>query len=134
MGLLSKIFGRKESARKGPPVQEVEVHFSYGSTNYQHIYALEDLLRHAIIDAAVGKYEGHDVADDGSDGYYYMYGPDAEAIYRVISPVLADSPFMQRRHRDVVVRPAQVENSETRHSASGLKVRNYLHSVCLTFC
>lgn len=94
MGLLSKIFGEKKSAPVGAPVQEIEVHFSYGSTNYQHLYALEDQLRHVISDAAVGKYEGHDVSADGSDGYYYLYGPDAEAIYRVISPVLAGSTFM----------------------------------------
>ena len=42
----------------------------------------------------VGNYEGHDVSPDGSDGYFYLYGPDAEAIYRVISPVLAASSFM----------------------------------------
>jgi hypothetical protein len=95
MGLLSKIFGSRKDVPAGPPVQEVEVHFSYGSTNFQHVYALEDVLRHAISESAVGKYEGHDVAEDGSDGYFYMYGPDAEAIYRVISPVLADSTLMR---------------------------------------
>jgi hypothetical protein len=95
MGLFSKIFGSRKSVPAGPPVQEIEVHFSYGSTNYQHLYALEDELQHAISDAAVGKYEGHDVAADGSDGFFYLYGPDAEAIYRVISPVLAASTFMQ---------------------------------------
>jgi hypothetical protein len=94
MGLLSKLFGSK-NARKGPPEQEVVVHFSYGSTSYQHMYALEDLLRIAIIEAKVGKYDGHEVAEDGSDGFFYMYGPDAEALYRVINPLLAESPFMR---------------------------------------
>jgi hypothetical protein len=94
MGLLSKLFGLKESPKKGPPEQEVEVHFSYGSTNFQHLFALEDVLGHAVADGGVGHYEGHDVAEDGSDGYYYMYGPDAEAIYRAIEPVLRASSFM----------------------------------------
>ncbi|MBZ5644298.1 MAG: hypothetical protein LAO19_16195 [Acidobacteriia bacterium] len=52
------------------------------------------MLRHAISESGAGKYEGHDVSDDGSDGYYYLYGADAEAIYRVIGPVLAASSFM----------------------------------------
>ena len=95
MGLLSRIFGSEKDARKGPPVQEVEVRFSYGSSNFQHLYALEDVLRHAISDAAVGVYEGHDASADGTDGYFYMYGPDAEAIQRVITPLLADSTFMR---------------------------------------
>lgn len=94
MGLLSKLFGPSERSKKGPPVQEVEVHFSYGSKNFQHLFALEDVLRHAVVDAGVGHYEGHDADEDGSDGYYYMYGPDAEAIYRVIDPVLKTSSFM----------------------------------------
>ena len=95
MGLLSKLFGSRTDSKKGPPEQEVEVYFSYGSTNFQHLYALEDLVRHAITDAAVGQYEGHDLATDGSDGTFYMYGPDAEAIFRVIDPVLTASPLMR---------------------------------------
>jgi len=75
-------------------MQEVEVHFTYGSTNFQHLFALDDVLRNSISDAAVGVYDGHDVAADGSDGVFYFYGPDAEAIHQVIAPILADSSFM----------------------------------------
>jgi hypothetical protein len=95
MGLFSKLFGSKKNAKKGPPEHEVVIHFYYGSTNYQHMYAIEDLIRTTIIDAAVGKYEGHEVADEGSEVSLFMYGPDAEALYRVISPILAESPFMR---------------------------------------
>jgi hypothetical protein len=58
------------------------------------MYALEDALRHAISEAKVGEYDGHEIPGDGSEGFFYMYGPDAEALYRVISPVLAESSFM----------------------------------------
>jgi hypothetical protein len=95
MGVLSKLFGPRKPVRKGPPEHSVIVHFSYGSTNLQHVYALEDLLRNAISEAATGEYDGHDVAVDGRDGFYYMYGPDAEVLYRVISPVLEASSFMR---------------------------------------
>ena len=71
------------------------MHFSYGSTNLQHMYALEDQLRHAISDASVGEYDGHEIAVDGSDGFFYMYGRDAEVLYRVIGPILAESSFMR---------------------------------------
>ena len=85
------------------------VHFSYGSANFQHMYALEDLLRRAISEAGVGEYDGHETPEDGSEGFFYMYGPDAEALYRVIRPLLAESTFMHgatvtlwfgRRHRN----------------------------------
>ena len=95
MGLLSKLFGSKKSAARKPPEHEVIVHFAYGSTNFQHLYALEDVLRRAISDAAVGEYDGHETPEDGSEGFFYMYGPDAEALYRVINPFLAESSFMR---------------------------------------
>ena len=95
MGVLSKLLGPKKSVRKARPHQEVIVQFSYGSTNFQHVYALEDMLRMAISEAAAGEYDGREMADDGSDGKLYMYGPDAEALYRAISPVLAACPFMR---------------------------------------
>ena len=95
MGLLSRLFGSRKPVRKGPPEHAVIIHFSYGSTNLQYVFALEDLLRSAISEAAAGEYDGHEVADDGSDGSFYMYGPDAEVLLRVISPVLATFSFMR---------------------------------------
>jgi hypothetical protein len=95
MGVLSKLLGPRKVVGNARPQQEVIVHFLYGSTNLQHVYALEDLLRIATSEAAAGEYDGREMADDGSDGYLYMYGPDAKALYRAISPVLAASPIMR---------------------------------------
>lgn len=95
MGLLSKLFGPKEP-RSGERVdQEVEVHFEYGSTNFQLVYALGDQLQHAVADAKVGEYDGHDLPADGSEGRYFVFGRDAEEIFRVIRPILEGSPFMR---------------------------------------
>lgn len=94
MGLLSKLFGSKGNGSHRPPQHEVVVHFLYGSTNFQHMYALEDVLRSKIAEAGVGEYDGYEVPEDGSEGSFYMFGPDAEALYRVIRPFLAESPFM----------------------------------------
>ena len=94
MNVLTKLFGPGKTARKGPPQQEVEIHFSYGSRNFQHVFAMEDSLRMAIAEARVGEYDSHYVEEDGSEGFYYMHGPDAEALLRVIAPVLEKSTFM----------------------------------------
>jgi hypothetical protein len=94
MGLLSKLFRSNKNPSQGPPEHEVIVHFSYGSTNFQHMYALEDLIRYEVSEAGVGVYDGHEIPEDGSEGFFYLYGPDAEAMYRVISPLLAESSFM----------------------------------------
>ena len=94
MGLLSKLFGSKNSAKNAPLEQEVEVLFEYGSTNFQYVYALGDQIQLAINEAKVGEYDGHALPADGSEGRYFVYGPDAEAIFKVMEPVLAASPLM----------------------------------------
>ncbi len=95
MGLLSRLFGSKSAEKGGTADQEVEVHFAYGSTNFQHVYALGDQLQAAIVESKVGKYDGHAIPADGRDGRYFVYGPDAEAIYKAIAPILQASPFMR---------------------------------------
>jgi hypothetical protein len=94
MGLLSKLFGSKDAAKNGSQ-QEVEIHFAYGSTNFQYVYSLGDEIQTAIAEAKVGEYDGHALPADGSEGRYFIYGPDAEAIYRAIAPVLEASPLMR---------------------------------------
>src|SRR5258708_22381086 len=95
MGLLSKLFGSRNAAKSGPPIQEVEVHFAYGSTNFQYVYSLGDKIQVAIVEAKVGEYDGHAIPADGSEGRYFINGPDAEAIFRVISPGLAGLPLIR---------------------------------------
>lgn len=95
MGLLSKLFGSKNGENGASGEHEVEVRFEYGSTNFQHVYALGDQLRLAVSEAKVGEYDGHALPADGSEGRYFVFGPDAEAIYRAIAPVLEASPLMR---------------------------------------
>jgi len=72
----------------------VVVNFYYGSTNFQHLYALDDLLRSTISESGAGRYDGYDVTQDGSKGAYHIYGPDAEKIFQVIHPLLNAACFM----------------------------------------
>jgi len=95
MGLLSKLFGWSSAGKADRSHQEVEVHFEYGSTNFQYVYALGDQISRAIAEAQVGEYDGHAMPADGSEGRFFIYGPDAEAIFRVIHPVLTSSLLMR---------------------------------------
>jgi hypothetical protein len=95
MGLLTRLFGLKDARGGGQSGQEVEVHFDYGSTNFQLVYALGDQIQSAVADAKVGEYDGHALPEDGSEGRYFICGPDAEAIYRVLAPMLNACAFMR---------------------------------------
>ena len=72
----------------------VIVHFQYGSTDLARLFALEDRLEKAIADAKAGEYDGNEVNVDGSDGFLYMYGPDADRLFEAVMPVLQQSEFM----------------------------------------
>jgi hypothetical protein len=93
MGLISRIFGRKPAPRA--PDQAVIVHFDYGSTDLKPIFELEEQLMAAIAKANVGELDGNEVATDGSDGYLYMYGPDADVLFAAVRPVLEQCAFMR---------------------------------------
>ena len=75
--------------------QAVIVHFSYGSTDLSRLFALEDQLIEAIEKAGMGEFDGNEVAADGSDGYLYMYGPDADALLKTVKPILESADFMK---------------------------------------
>ena len=76
------------------PEQAVVVKFAYGLESTDAIFALEEQLETAIEKAGVGDFDGDEIAADLSDGYLYMYGPDADAVFRVVEPILKSAAFM----------------------------------------
>jgi hypothetical protein len=69
----------------------VIVHFDYGSTELSALFELEDQLEEVILAAGVGEFDGNEMAVDGSDGFLYMYGPDADTLFSAIKTTLAES-------------------------------------------
>lgn len=77
------------------PEHAVIVHFRYGSKDLQPLFKLEEQLRTVIAKAGVGEYDGNEVAVDGSNGYLYMYGPDADRLFETVKPILESASFMR---------------------------------------
>lgn len=76
------------------PEHAVIVHFfNYGSTDLKRLFALEEQLEKAIASAGVGEFDGNEIATDGSDGYLYMYGPDADRLFETVRPILESVDF-----------------------------------------
>lgn len=85
-----------EPSNESPnPEHAVIVHFGYGSTDLQPLSELEDRLSAAIGEAGVGELDGNEVAADGSDAFLYMYGPDADALFATVRPILEGAVFMK---------------------------------------
>ncbi|MHC4443933.1 MAG: hypothetical protein ACYTBZ_05515 [Planctomycetota bacterium] len=91
MGFISRFFGHKQ--KKGESEHAVVIHFEYGSTDLSRLFELGDKLESAIAEAGVGEFDGNEVATDGSDGFLYMYGPDADRLFEVVRPILETTDF-----------------------------------------
>lgn len=68
--------------------QAVIVEFEYAADSLNPLFDLEEQLEAAVAEAGVGEYDGHEIAVDLSDGTLYHYGPDAEALFAIVSPLL----------------------------------------------
>ncbi|WP_030303711.1 hypothetical protein [Streptomyces katrae] len=63
------------------------------------------LLTEAIEDAEVGEFDGNEYG--GGEVALYAYGPDADALFAVMAPILSDLPF---RPAHVVLRYGSVDD------------------------
>jgi len=74
----------------------VIAHFDYAADALDALYNLEERLEAAINAAGVGEFDGNEIAVDLSDGCLYMYGPDAEALFAVVRPILAGASCLRK--------------------------------------
>ena len=67
----------------------VIVHISNSTNPDTGLDMIEDPLIDAIEAAGVGEFDGNEVGPD--EALLFMYGPDANALWRVVEPVLRDA-------------------------------------------
>lgn len=90
--LVSSVQAGGEQGRPAGPA--VMVHFDYYPKDAARLHALERRLEGAIKRAGAGALGESELHVDGNDGYLYMFGPDADRLYRVTAPILKSSQLM----------------------------------------
>ena len=70
------------------PEHAVIVQFNFPSGNLDRIFEIEDQLAKAVEFGSVGQLDGNEIAVDGRDNLFYLYGPNADSIFAAIEPVL----------------------------------------------
>lgn len=96
MGIFDKLFGNKKSATEDKaPEHAVIIRFLYGINGLEPLHRLEHSLKKIIDQEGVGDYDGHEIAVDYSDGFLYMYGPNAETLFKTVRPLLEQIEFMK---------------------------------------
>ena len=91
MGPFDRIIWSKERNKQ----HSLIITFNYGIEELDELFQLEDKLRDAIELKHVGEYDGHEIAIDSSDGTLFMYGPNAEALFKCVKPILDETEFMR---------------------------------------
>ena len=77
------------------PDHAVIILFQYEKSDLQPILDLEDKLEQTIKNTGVGRLDGIDIAEGGGDGYLYMYGPDADRLFRAVRYIFESSDLMK---------------------------------------
>jgi hypothetical protein len=101
MSIFKKLFGKtliQQDTQKGnekEPEHAVIVYFDYKKDNLEPLHKLEDELEKVIAKHNVGEYDGNEMAINLNDGILFMYGPNAELLYKAIKPTLLTRDFMK---------------------------------------
>ena len=94
MGLFDK--SKKTEAAASGPEHAIIVQFNFPAGNLDRIFELEDQLAKAVEGASAGQLDGNEIAVDGRDNLFYLYGPDADKMYTAIEPVLLSSELLSQ--------------------------------------
>jgi hypothetical protein len=76
--------------------QAVIVHFTYGHKGLEPLRELESKLRILLFHEGTGELDSHAIAMDNAEGSLYFYGPNAEALFKSVRPLLLETPFMKK--------------------------------------
>ncbi|NEN22103.1 hypothetical protein G3O08_01115 [Cryomorpha ignava] len=76
-------------------LHSVVIWFDYGLDDDASFYSLSLELATLLENSKIGIYDGHEMAMDNSDGSYYMYGPNAEMLFKAVLPTLKKYNFME---------------------------------------
>ncbi len=100
MSFLQKLFGKKLTCsatsydKNTFREHAVIIYFDYQKETIEDLHQLADRLEQIISKNNVGMYDGHEIRMDLNDGSLYMYGPDAEQLYKAIEKTLLSTDFM----------------------------------------
>ena len=84
---------------------------------------LEENLEGVLSGSEIGELDGHEIALDGSDGFLFLYGPDADALYSAIEPVLRASPVTQGGNATLRYGPYGQHNIRERY----IEIKPHVH-------
>lgn len=75
--------------------QSLTILFEYGLPDDRPFYELSDRFLQLFENNSIGEYDGHEIEMNNADGSYFFFGPDANAIFEAIEPILKEYAFLK---------------------------------------
>jgi hypothetical protein len=72
----------------------VLINFWYGKESDEEFYDMTLALHKFMEDNQIGRYDGHEINVDNTDGTLFFYGKNAEKLYKYILPELLKYDFL----------------------------------------
>ena len=93
------IFKRFSNILEKPAITDsdhsVIIQFDYPYDELDELFALDQRLDDAITASQAGVYDGHELQIGGTDARLYMYGPNAETLFKAVQPILKQTDYMK---------------------------------------
>ena len=99
-------FSRSDTAGND---QAVHIDFEYGRGDWSQFWNFETTLKGVVESSGLGKYDGNELALDGSVGTLFLYGPDADQLLDLVRPYLEAATFAKNAVATVVYGPEDKE-------------------------
>lgn len=74
----------------------VRINFQYGYQSLEELHALESKLELLLYNDRIGELDGYEIKADYSGGILYLYGYNAEELFKLIQPTLLSTSFMKQ--------------------------------------
>lgn len=74
----------------------VIVRFTYAEDALAPLLALERQLQRVIDSGRLGDFDGHEITGDLREGVLWMYGPDGDALFQAVRPLIAGATCFSR--------------------------------------
>jgi hypothetical protein len=99
MGFFKDTFGIEGSSDFEETESEfkhsVLIYFHNGTEGMEDHYELGKVLSNFIGEQKLGVYDGHEIAMDDSHGTLFMYGHNAEDLFKGVLPILKKAEFLK---------------------------------------
>jgi hypothetical protein len=90
----------------------VIIKFKYGLDSLDPLHRLEIELDQILKQSNAGYCDGHEIAIDLSHGFIFLYGSNAEIIFKAVKPLLDSCAFMRRASANLRFGPQDIKCPE----------------------